>query len=50
MNSVVVLCKGLLEKVGPQAVEFGESFAHEAKEFGIRLLLRTALDDHGGQF
>ncbi len=47
MNGVVVLCKGLLEEVSPQAVELGESFAHEAKEFGIGLLLRTALDDHG---
>jgi hypothetical protein len=46
MNGVVVLCKCLLEEVGPQAVEFGESFAHEAKEFGIGFLLRTALDDH----
>lgn len=46
MYGVVVFGECLLEEVGPQSVQLGESLSHEPKEFRVCLLLRTAFDDH----
>ena len=49
MNSIVILCKGLLEEVGPKTVELCKTLTNEAVEFRISAFLRTTFDDHGGQ-
>lgn len=48
VDGVVVLCECLLKEVGPEPVDLGKSLGNETVELGVRLLLRTALDDHGG--
>lgn len=50
VDGVVVLCERLFKKIGPQAVELGKSFAEQAEELGICLLLGAALHDHRGEF
>lgn len=47
--SIVVFGERLLEKVCPQAIEFGESLTNQTKELGVCLFLRTTLNDHGWQ-
>lgn len=49
VDGVVVLGKGLLKQVAPQSVDFGEPLANHAKKLGVRLFLRTTLDNHGRQ-
>lgn len=49
MNGVIILPEGVLEEVGPHAVDFGEALAYQAIEFGVGALLGTALHDHGTQ-
>jgi hypothetical protein len=50
MYGVIVLGEGLLEQIAPEAVNLGKTLSNEAKELCVRLFLRTALDNHGGEF
>jgi hypothetical protein len=47
VNGVVVLGKRLLEQIGPQSIDLGESLTDQSVELGVRPLLRATLDDHG---
>lgn len=49
VDRLVVLDKGLLKEVAPQPIDLGETLADQAKELGVRLLLRATLDNHRGQ-
>lgn len=49
VNSLVVLCKGLLEEIAPQTVDLGKALANHAKELGVSLFLGATLDNHRRQ-
>jgi predicted Zn-dependent protease len=46
VNSLVILCKGLLEEVAPQTVDLGKALTNHAKELGVSLFLGATLDNH----
>lgn len=50
MNSVIVLGKGFLEKIGPKAIQLRESLTDQSIELGIRPFLRATFNDHRGKF
>jgi hypothetical protein len=39
-----------LEIVGPDSIQFAESFTDQAEELGVRSLLRTTFDYHVTEF
>ena len=50
VNRFVVLSEGLFEAIGPDTIQFAETFTDESIELGVRSLLRTTLDNHLDQF
>lgn len=50
VDSLVVVCEALFEKVGPHAIDLAETFADHAVELLICAFLAGAFDDHGCEF
>lgn len=50
MNRVEVLCKGFLEIVRPDPVQFAESLSDQSVEIVVGTFLRTTFDDHIAHF
>jgi len=47
MDGLIVLAERVLKQLGPKSVDLGEALANQTKELGVRLLLTTALHNHG---
>jgi len=50
MNSIIILDKRFLKKVGPKAIQLRESLTDQSIELGIRPFLRATFNDHRGKF